>query len=162
MVRQDHVARLLTADIITACPHLFQHIAVAYLRADEVDPLALQESFKPEIGHDCGDQPIAAQHSCLGPTAADQCHDLNAVDDLSLPIHDDQPVGIDLKRNPNIRPGRHYRFLAGGGCRRTAPIIDVKAIGADRTEEHTSDLQSLMRISYAVFCLKKKKTKPRM
>src|SRR3546814_10707050 len=30
---------------------------------------------------------------------------------------------------------------------------------ADRSEEHTSELQSLMRISYAVFCLKKKKTK---
>src|SRR3546814_4642747 len=29
----------------------------------------------------------------------------------------------------------------------------------DRSEEHTSELQSLMRISYAVFCLKKKKTK---
>src|SRR3546814_11096826 len=30
---------------------------------------------------------------------------------------------------------------------------------ADRSEEHTSELQSLMRISYAVFCLKKKKKK---
>src|SRR3546814_20034754 len=30
-------------------------------------------------------------------------------------------------------------------------------IMADRSEEHTSELQSLMRISYAVFCLKKKK-----
>src|SRR3546814_2796539 len=30
---------------------------------------------------------------------------------------------------------------------------------AERSEEHTSELQSLMRISYAVFCLKKKKTK---
>src|SRR3546814_2307638 len=29
---------------------------------------------------------------------------------------------------------------------------------AQRSEEHTSELQSLMRISYAVFCLKKKKT----
>src|SRR3546814_5521075 len=29
--------------------------------------------------------------------------------------------------------------------------------GSDRSEEHTSELQSLMRISYAVFCLKKKK-----
>src|SRR3546814_1832222 len=29
---------------------------------------------------------------------------------------------------------------------------------ADRSEEHTSELQSLMRISYAVFCLKKKNT----
>src|SRR3546814_7375538 len=31
--------------------------------------------------------------------------------------------------------------------------------GPDRSEEHTSELQSLMRISYAVFCLKKKKNK---
>src|SRR3546814_1520512 len=30
-------------------------------------------------------------------------------------------------------------------------------VGAGRSEEHTSELQSLMRISYAVFCLKKKK-----
>src|SRR3546814_8599803 len=30
-----------------------------------------------------------------------------------------------------------------------------------RSEEHTSELQSLMRISYAVFCLKKNRTKPR-
>src|SRR3546814_9382259 len=30
-------------------------------------------------------------------------------------------------------------------------------VGAGRSEEHTSEIQSLMRISYAVFCLKKKK-----
>src|SRR3546814_8145423 len=33
-----------------------------------------------------------------------------------------------------------------------------QAPGRQRSEEHTSELQSLMRISYAVFCLKKKKT----
>src|SRR3546814_1313523 len=33
----------------------------------------------------------------------------------------------------------------------------VCAMGVARSEEHTSELQSLMRISYAVFCLKKKK-----
>src|SRR3546814_1819926 len=35
-------------------------------------------------------------------------------------------------------------------------------IGAARSEEHTSELQSLMRISYAVFCLKKKKKKTQL
>src|SRR3546814_9412630 len=34
---------------------------------------------------------------------------------------------------------------------------DLAAVGGGRSEEHTSELQSLMRISYAVFCLKKKK-----
>src|SRR3546814_1531287 len=33
------------------------------------------------------------------------------------------------------------------------------AVNVKRSEEHTSELQSLMRISYAVFCLKKKNTK---
>src|SRR3546814_6308293 len=37
--------------------------------------------------------------------------------------------------------------------------LDRKAAKAGRSEEHTSELQSLMRISYAVFCLKKKKKK---
>src|SRR3546814_1167131 len=35
----------------------------------------------------------------------------------------------------------------------------LDGLGAHRSEEHTSELQSLMRISYAVFCLKKKKNK---
>src|SRR3546814_6964638 len=35
----------------------------------------------------------------------------------------------------------------------------VLRVSAARSEEHTSELQSLMRISYAVFCLKKKKNK---
>src|SRR3546814_2037624 len=34
---------------------------------------------------------------------------------------------------------------------------DLGQLGIGRSEEHTSELQSLMRISYAVFCLKKKK-----
>src|SRR3546814_3236165 len=38
----------------------------------------------------------------------------------------------------------------------SAEVADSRP-GTDRSEEHTSELQSLMRISYAVFCLKKKK-----
>src|SRR3546814_10368394 len=56
------------------------------------------------------------------------------------------------------RPGGSPR----GACsaRRTAWRCALYARNAlqPRSEEHTSELQSLMRISYAVFCLKKKKT----
>src|SRR3546814_3518556 len=38
-------------------------------------------------------------------------------------------------------------------------IGELEEMGNLRSEEHTSELQSLMRISYAGFCLKKKKTK---
>src|SRR3546814_5953178 len=56
--------------------------------------------------------------------------------------------------------------IAGRGCSRSAHpgasarrhCVDGAAHpGVRRSEEHTSELQSLMRISYAVFCLKKKK-----
>src|SRR3546814_8966326 len=39
-----------------------------------------------------------------------------------------------------------------------AAVLAWRPQGLFRSEEHTSELQSLMRISYAVFCLKKKKT----
>src|SRR3546814_9480839 len=39
-----------------------------------------------------------------------------------------------------------------------APAIAAPFSHTERSEEHTSELQSLMRISYAVFCLKKKNT----
>src|SRR3546814_1313149 len=57
------------------------------------------------------------------------------------------------------------RRLAQGICRQHGQV-EAQVLGAEdpdrevvlRSEEHTSELQSLMRISYAVFCLKKKTT----
>src|SRR3546814_3613439 len=50
------------------------------------------------------------------------------------------------QRQQHLDRGFHGQFLGA-----------LEPVGA-RSEEHTSELQSLMRISYAVFCLKKKKT----
>src|SRR3546814_6717857 len=47
-------------------------------------------------------------------------------------------------------------FVFEDACR----LLHGDDADAERSEEHTSELQSLMRISYAVFCLKKKKNKP--
>src|SRR3546814_5394018 len=58
---------------------------------------------------------------------------------------------------------------SGGSCMISPGVISWRAVseretmrwpsqGDSRSEEHTSELQSLMRISYAVFCLQKKKT----
>src|SRR3546814_4397538 len=65
------------------------------------------------------------------------------------PAHSDAPQPV----------ARHFRLLR----RRSGKDAVVRGVAqeqrprADRSEEHTSELQSLMRISYAVFCLKKKK-----
>src|SRR3546814_4601608 len=41
-------------------------------------------------------------------------------------------------------------------CRKSSEIQSARELKVRRSEEHTSELQSLMRITYAVFCLKKK------
>src|SRR3546814_1004668 len=48
------------------------------------------------------------------------------------------------------------KFWQGVRSNPTRTTRDVRSKFRDRSEEHTSELQSLMRISYAVFCLKKK------
>src|SRR3546814_4171345 len=65
--------------------------------------------------------------------------------------------GLSLAPDQDGRPYRTGFFLgdgtgAGKGRQVAAIILDQWL----RSEEHTSELQSLMRISYAVFCLKKK------
>src|SRR3546814_6979123 len=61
---------------------------------------------------------------------------------------------------PRARQGPHPDWTcdrgSGSGDHRTAPRAHDPRQWR-RSEEHTSELQSLMRISYAVFCLKKKK-----
>src|SRR3546814_2894347 len=49
-------------------------------------------------------------------------------------------------------------FLGRPGPRLVEGYRQLRTAIAKRSEEHTSELQSLMRISYAVFCLKKKTT----
>src|SRR3546814_4331249 len=57
------------------------------------------------------------------------------------------------------RYGRYGRTYGGyyDGYRYGGPQASVNACARTRSEEHTSELQSLMRNSYAVFCLKTKK-----
>src|SRR3546814_9445408 len=65
-----------------------------------------------------------------------------------------------IARCPITRPFQRTGTGAGGQ-RSLAQAVrdDSVAMHGRRSEEHTSELQSLMRISYAVFCLKKKNNK---
>src|SRR3546814_2288374 len=73
----------------------------------------------------------------------------------------DLPVAIMIAWVPRPRAVRRMiraRQTCFCGEPRAATIASSRFVsGAVRSEEHTSELQSLMRISYAVFCLKKKK-----
>src|SRR3546814_2430919 len=76
---------------------------------------------------------------------------------------EERPVEIAAPQSRRAR--RHPRFpvspvpgLPPAGAARLYGIVVCRRppLTPDRSEEHTSELQSLMRISYAVFCLKKK------
>src|SRR3546814_10764102 len=68
-----------------------------------------------------------------------------------------QPRTARLPEPRDQLPGVARGFVARALQQQRAIGIDQLEVEA-RSEEHTSELQSLMRISYAVFCLKKKKT----
>src|SRR3546814_6120230 len=86
-----------------------------------------------------------------------------------MSLHDALPLLISRARASKAVPTWSTRLTASSETRATSwawrrklsPILAVLRIAASeasdsRSEEHTSELQSLMRISYAVLCLKKK------
>src|SRR3546814_4817858 len=105
-------------------------------RSDDVDLFALQladHRLDPAAAHaDAGadriDAAVVGDDGDLGPAAGIARHRLDLDDAV-----------VDL---------RHF----------LAEQLGHEVVRGARSEEHTSELQSLMRISYAVFCLKKKKT----
>src|SRR3546814_3051632 len=88
---------------------------------------------------------LGAGHSRGGLVAADA--PLSGMREDPAKQH--QKTGLHDEKNP-FDPHGHGCIVGNRAGRRDQ---------AGRSEEHTSELQSLMRISYAVFCLKKKKTK---
>src|SRR3546814_2267791 len=61
-------------------------------------------------------------------------------------------MGCGIVRIPPIASPQAAKFVL------SMTVCSARRVPSCRSEEHTSELQSLMRISYAVFCLKKKTT----
>src|SRR3546814_1686146 len=75
----------------------------------------------------------------------------------------EEATRLAVERAPMLNARRSQIEAAEQESRRAGALPDpMLTVGIDnlpvRSEEHTSELQSLMRISYAVFCLKKQKT----
>src|SRR3546814_6064251 len=89
--------------------------------------------------------------------------------DLIFPHHENEIAQSRCAHAgaPLARYWLHNGFLSMAGAEKmskslgnvvtVAELLEQGHKGETRSEEHTSELQSLMRISYAVFCLKKKK-----
>src|SRR3546814_10582325 len=102
-----------------------------------------------------------------GPSSGDQgraCARCHSTIHASAAAFTSWRHGLTFFDDSIIRPPPTWRLLpcgAGDPWTVSVTVTDglwgASASTALRSEEHTSELQSLMRISYAVFCLKKKK-----
>src|SRR3546814_3626034 len=95
----------------------------------------------------------------------------NLLDELTVRMADERAAYVGRDRSPAAREYRKrqdsllttIRAIGKTGdinlifsAERDVLQNEIRHYGNSRSEEHTSELQSLMRISYAVFCLKKK------
>src|SRR3546814_5588080 len=85
---------------------------------------------------------------------------------LDFPAQEDPPIKVRVAvvsaYFPGMSPGRVEELITKPLENKIREIPEVQRITSSsftRSEEHTSELQSLMRNSYAVFCLKQKKNK---
>src|SRR3546814_6179297 len=94
---------------------------------------------------------LAARSRLLGERQVDL-----ALLDVGHP-DDQRPIGL-LRAAVRKALGEIGRGARGARDQQRAGRVLVEPVDEFRSEEHTSELQSLMRLSYAVFCLKKKIT----
>src|SRR3546814_7895331 len=92
----------------------------------------IQYGFRRPVARDAPDRPWLIEHEQFAPSH-----------------HEYLPADL-------VRRRRHQCHREVGDLVGAHEILDALDANARRSEEHTSELQSLMRISYAVFCLKKK------
>src|SRR3546814_1331721 len=102
-----------------------------------------------------------------GSTRTDTLFPYRRSSDLKVAARREQPdqrSDDGITHSPGLigQKGDRKKSLRGRELQvsgKRADVITKTNASAMRSEEHTSELQSLMRISYAVFCLKKKKNK---
>src|SRR3546814_9435735 len=86
-------------------------------------------------------------------TGAERHHVRRGALKLACVLDQDHPL-VEMRHLGEQCVGE--RSLTRAGAASDEDVLPIDDGEAQRSEEHTSELQSLMRISYAVFCLKKK------
>src|SRR3546814_4463902 len=117
--------------------------AMANIMTPSLSQLRAERALRKEIGHSMGGCPFAS-FMCLNSGSESVSLAARIADTNTKAMTDDgaRHAGRKVKRLV-VKGSFHGR-------------TDRPALYSDRSEEHTSELQSLMRISYAVFCLKQK------
>src|SRR3546814_2248030 len=123
-------------------------------------PICVEEVAVPDPQHGQHDGEVPLQ----GRLAKMLVHRMGAGEQLLEPVHADRDGDGQADRRPDGIPAadpvpeREHVLRIDPEGRNRLPVRRQGDEMPGRSEEHTSELQSLMRLSYAVFCLNKKKT----
>src|SRR3546814_4774660 len=135
----DWSSDVCSSDLLHFTPALLEAIAVAGIRCETLTLHVGAGTFLPVKADDTDDHVMHAEWGRIEPDTAAR---LNAV----------RAAGGRI-----IAVGTTSLRLLESAAQDDGTIAPFAGDTAIRSEEHTSELQSLMRIPYAVFCLKKKK-----
>ena len=102
VIEQDHVSRLLAADVEAPCAHLLEHVAIADLGPLEREALRCEVPLEPKVRHDRGHHTSPGQRALFRHPGGDQRHDLVAVDRPALLVDHDQPVRVAVERDADV------------------------------------------------------------
>ena len=104
------MAGLLAADVEALLAHPLDDVSVADRGALERQPKARQMPLQAKVRHHRRNNAGLGETALVAPALGDHGHYLVAVDHVALFVDDDHPVGVAVKRNPDIRP--HFAHLA--------------------------------------------------
>src|SRR5690606_13592427 len=103
-VGQNDVAGLLAAHVEPVTAHVLDDVSVPHGRANECEAKSLQIALEPEVGHHGRHQAATGQPTRFGPSVRYHRHDLIAVDELALLVHDHDAIRVTIQRNADVRP----------------------------------------------------------
>ena len=128
VVGEDHVARLLAAELVAALHHLFEHIAVAHVGADEVDAVLPAELVQSEVRHDGRHDGVAGEPAVALHIGSADRHDLVAVDLMAQLVDHQAAVGVAVEGHAHVVLPRHDALAEAFEVRGAAAVVDVRAV----------------------------------
>src|SRR5205814_9228431 len=120
-VETEHVTRRLAAQYAAALLEQLQHVAVADLRAQELDAARAQRELEPEVRHHRADD-RAAQRPRFEPVAREHIEELIAVDEVTALIDHQDAVAVAVERETHMRAHARDGELQQIGPRRSAAL----------------------------------------
>ena len=126
---ENKMAGLLPAKESPLLAHGRHDMAIAYVGTDKRTAPLLHEHFKRHVAHDRGHKDVAWKLALLHEILSAQGHDLVAIQNGALFVHDDEAIGIAVQSKPNIGP--RLADLRGHslGVQGTAAVIDIQPVG---------------------------------